>query len=204
MSEWLNELLVDIGQMGPWGVGLFILLYIAAAVTMAPAFPLTVAAGAIYGVGWGSLLVFVSAALGGTAAYAVASRLAGSRWLSRLDREPRVVVVRRAVRGDSMWLQLLLRLSPIIPFTMLNYALGLAQVRFRDFAIALVGMIPAIIVYTYYGKVVGDVTALAAGAATPRGRGYYALLVLGLVSTVVATAVIARAARRALTTSDSR
>jgi len=198
MSEWLNGLLVEVGQMGPWGVVLFILLYVAAAITMAPAFPLTVAAGAIYGVGWGSVLVFVSAALGGTAAYGVASRLAGTRWLRRLDREPRVVVVREAVGRDSLWLQLLLRLSPIVPFTMLNYALGLARVRFKDFTLALVGMIPAIVVYTYYGKVVGDVTALAAGAVTPRGAGYYALLGLGVLSTIVATALLARAARRAL------
>lgn len=198
MTEWLYRLLVDVSQMGAAGVALFVLLYIAAALTMAPALPLTVAAGAIYGVTKGSVLVFVSAAIGGSLAYAVASRLAGTRWLRRLDREPRVIVVRRAVRDDSVWIQFLLRLSPVVPFTMLNYALGLAKVRYRDFAVALLGMVPAIVVYTYYGRVAGDVARLASGAVSPRGPAYYALIVAGLAATALATMFIARAARRAL------
>ncbi len=200
MTQWLNGLLVQIAQMGGWGVVLFILLYVVAALTVAPAFPLTVAAGAIYGVARGSAVVFVGAVLGGSAAYAVAVRLAGTRWLRRFDREPRVIVVRNAVKADSVWVQFLLRLSPIVPFTMLNYALGLARVRYKDFALALVGMVPAIVMYTYYGKVVGDVTALAAGASPPRGPAYYVFLGLGLAATAVATAALTRAARRALRT----
>lgn len=203
MTQWLNGVLVQIAQMGGWGVVLFILLYVVAALTVAPAFPLTLAAGAIYGVARGSAVVFVGAVLGGSAAYAVAVRLAGTRWLRRFDREPRVIVVRNAVKEDSVWVQFLLRLSPIVPFTMLNYALGLARVPYKDFALALVGMVPAIVMYTYYGKVVGDVTALAAGASPPRGPVYYAFLGLGLVTTAVATAVLARAARRALGTGAS-
>ena len=52
---------------------------------------------------------------------------------------------------------------------MLNYALALSGVRYRDFVVALVGMLPAIVMYVYYGKVVGDVATLAAGVAPPRG-----------------------------------
>jgi len=198
MTQWLHSLLVQVAQMGGWGVLLFLLLYIMAALTMAPAFPLTVAAGAIYGVGRGSLVVFIGAALGGMAAYAVARRLADSRLLRRLDREPRVAVVRNAIRTDGLWVQFLLRLSPLVPFTVLNYALGLARVRFRDFMLSLLVMIPAIVMYTYYGRVVGDIAALAAGQAPPKGPEYYVLLSVGLVSTAVATTMVTRAARRAL------
>jgi hypothetical protein len=52
--------------------------------------------------------------------------------------------------------------------------------------------------YTYYGKVVGDVAALAAGRTPPRGTAYFVLLGVGLVTTVLATTIITRAARRAL------
>jgi uncharacterized membrane protein YdjX (TVP38/TMEM64 family) len=41
-------------------------------------------------------------------------------------------------------------------------------VRYRDYALATIGMFPAIVMYTYYGKVVGDVAAIAAGVAPPR------------------------------------
>ena len=129
MTDWLHSLIVQMEQMGGPGVVLFILVYIAAAVTMAPAFPLTVAAGAIYGVARGSVVVFISCVLGGSLAYLVAIKLTGTRLLSRYDRDPRVMVVRAAMREDSIWVQFLLRLSPIVPFTMLNYALGFARVR---------------------------------------------------------------------------
>jgi uncharacterized membrane protein YdjX (TVP38/TMEM64 family) len=85
-----------------------------------------------------------------------------------------------------------------VPFNILNYALALSGVRYVDFAIALLGMIPAIIMYTYYGKVVGDVAALAAGVTAPRGPEYYALLVLGLIGIILSTTLITRAARRAV------
>lgn len=195
---FLATVLQRLATVGPWGPVLFVLLYIVAAVTLAPAFLLTVAAGAIWGVWKGSLLVFVAATLGGSAAYAVARRVAGTRWMVRLANEPRVAVVREAVTRGGAWVQFLLRLSPIVPFNLLNYALGLTRVPYRDFLVAMVGMIPAIAMYTYYGKVVGDVTLLAAGVAPPRGPEYYATLAVGLVATVVATTMISRSAKRAI------
>ncbi len=92
----------------------------------------------------------------------------------------------------------LLRLSPLVPYNLLNYALALSGVRYRDYMLASVGMLPAIVMYVYYGKVVGDVAALAAGVAPPRGPEYYVLLAVGLLATVVATTMITRAARRAI------
>jgi uncharacterized membrane protein YdjX (TVP38/TMEM64 family) len=196
--SWLAALLLRVGELGPWGPVLFALLYILFAVTMAPAFVLTVAAGALFGVWRGSVLVFVSATLGAMVVYVVAHRLAGTRLIARIIRNRRVAAVRLAVAGEGAWVQFLLRLSPIVPYVLVNYAFGLSRVRFRDFLVACLGMIPAIVMYTYYGKVVGDVAKLAAGVAPPRGREYYILLAVGLAATVVATMAITRAARRAM------
>ncbi|PYR81893.1 MAG: hypothetical protein DMF87_03775 [Acidobacteria bacterium] len=196
--KWVGDLLVQVGQLGVWGPILFVLLYVAAAVTMAPAFVLSVAAGALFGVWRGSLLVFVSATLGAMAAYGVARAVTGTRFVKWVMRDRRVEVVRRAVAHRSVWVQFLLRLSPIVPYVLLNYALGFSRVRIRDFLVACFGMIPTIVMYVYYGRVVGDVAKIAAGVAPPRGREYYVLLVVGLMATVVATMVITRAARRAI------
>jgi uncharacterized membrane protein YdjX (TVP38/TMEM64 family) len=196
--DWLAPVVLKLGELGPWGPVLFILLYIAAAVTLAPAFFLTVAAGALFGVWRGSLFVFIGASLGASAVYALGSPMSRSRLMARVTRDRRVAAVRDAVRGEGAWVMFLLRLSPLVPFNILNYALALSGVRFVDFAIALLGMIPAIIMYTYYGKVVGDVAALAAGVSPPRGPEYYALLVLGLVAIIISTTMITRAARRAV------
>jgi uncharacterized membrane protein YdjX (TVP38/TMEM64 family) len=167
---WLVLVLLRIRNLGPPGMILFTLLYVGSALTMAPSFLLTVAAGAIYGVWRGSALVFLAATLGACVVYAVAHRLAGTRVLMPLMRNRRVDIARRAVSG----------------------------VPFRDFFVACLGMIPAIVMYTYYGKVVGDVAKLAAGVAPPHGPEYYVMLAVGVVATIIASMLVTRAARRAI------
>ena len=196
--DWLAPVVLRIAELGPWAPVLFVLVYIAAAVTLAPAFFLTVAGGAVFGVWQGSLLVFVGASLGASAVYALASPLARTRWMRRVTGDPRVAAVRHAVAGGGVRIMFLLRLSPLVPYSILNYALALSGVRYADFVVALLGMIPAIVLYTYYGKIVGDVAALAAGVSPPRGVEYYLLLGLGLVTVVVSTTMLTRAARREL------
>ena len=65
--NWLEAVVVRVAHMGPWGVVLFTAAYVAAAVTLAPAFVLTFAAGAIFGLWRGTLIVFFAALLGAIA-----------------------------------------------------------------------------------------------------------------------------------------
>lgn len=198
MSEWIGSVVSYLSTMGAWGAVLFVGLYIVASLAMVPAFVLTFMAGAVWGLWKGSLLVYLGAVLGASAVYFVIGKLFRARVIGWLDRDPRVAAVRRAVAEQGFWIMFLLRLSPIVPFVQLNYALVLSGVRFRDYLAATIGMWPTIVMYVYYGKVAGDVAALAAGVAPVRGTDYYVLLIAGLIATVVATTMITRAARRAL------
>jgi uncharacterized membrane protein YdjX (TVP38/TMEM64 family) len=203
VSEWLGAVVSHLETLGPWGPVLFVLLYIVASLTMAPAFILTFAAGAVWGLWRGSLFVYIGAVLGASAVHLLAGRLVRSRVIQWLDRDPRVAAVRRAVAEQGVWMMFLLRLSPLVPFVQLNYALVLSGVNYRDYVLATVGMWPTIIMYVYYGKVAGDVAALAAGVAPKRGPEYYVLLVIGLVATIVATTMVTRAAKKAMAASAS-
>jgi uncharacterized membrane protein YdjX (TVP38/TMEM64 family) len=196
--DWLAPLIRQIAELGRWAPLLFIALYVVASVVLAPAFLLTFSAGAIFGLWRGTLYVYIGAVLGSSAVYALAAPLARSRFLRWVDRDPRVAAARLAVIDRSAWIMFLLRLSPLVPYNLLNYALAFSGVRYRDFLVASVGMIPAIVMYVYYGKVAGDVALLAAGVAPPRGPEYYALLAVGLIATVAATTLITRSARRAV------
>jgi uncharacterized membrane protein YdjX (TVP38/TMEM64 family) len=196
--DWVAPLLRQLADLGSWGPALFIALYVLAAITLAPAFLLTFSAGAVFGLWRGTLLTFIGAALGASAVYGVAAPLARSRVLRWIDRDPRVAATRRAVVGDSAWIMFLLRLSPLVPYNLLNYALALSGVRFRDYLVALVGMIPAIIMYAYYGKLAGDVTRIAAGLTPARGTEYYVMMIVGLIATFAATHLIGRAAKKAM------
>ncbi len=196
--DWLTAVVLRLSTLGPWAPLIFILAYVAAALTLAPAFFLTFAAGAVFGLWRGTLFTFVGALLGATAVYAVTSRLGRQRVIRWLDRNRRMAAVRQAVVGRSVWIMFLLRLSPMVPYNLLNYALALSGVRYRDYALAMVGMLPAIVMYAYYGKIVGDVATVAVGVRPARGPAYYALLIAGLVATLLATTTITRAARRAI------
>jgi uncharacterized membrane protein YdjX (TVP38/TMEM64 family) len=93
---------------------------------------------------------------------------------------------------------MLLRLSPLVPFNFLNYALGLTTISVSDFLLASFGMIPGAFMYAYVGKIAGEALALAGAAQVPRDASYYAMLAVGMAATVAATALVARTAQRAL------
>ena len=189
-AEW-------VASLGPWGPIAFVTGYIIACVAFIPGLVLTLAAGAIFG--WvGVAYVFVGAVLGATAAFLIARYVARSAIERKLARYPRFAAIDRAIAREGRKIVTLLRLSPAFPFNLLNYALGLTQVRLSDYLVAMVGIVPGTLLYVYAGKVLGDVAALAGGAAPPRGPGYYAVLGLGLAATVAVTTVVTRTARRAL------
>ncbi len=184
--------------LGLWGHVIFIVGYAVAVVAFIPGSVLTLAAGAIFGVAEGTAVVFVAAILGSSAAFLVARHLARDAVAQRLARDSRFAAIDRAVGDQGRKIVLLLRLSPVFPFNLLNYGLGLTNVRFLDYVVASVGMLPGTLLYVYSGKVAGDVAAVAGGAQMEHGAEYYAVLVLGLVATLVVTVLVTRIARRAL------
>ncbi len=190
-AEWVRGL----GAMGPL---VFIGGYILAAVAGVPGSLLTLAAGAIFGLAFGVLYVFIGATLGASAAFLVSRYVARRQIEKRVAGNAKFQSLDRAIAADGRKIVFLLRLSPVFPFSLLNYALGLSQVRFVDYVVASIGMLPGTVLYVYYGKLAGDVATVAAGDAPARGTGYYAVLVVGLVATIAVTTIITRVARRAL------
>ena len=194
----LTAAALQLEALGAWGPLAFLALYVIGSIAFIPGSVLTLVAGAVFGLWRGVLIVFTGAVLGSSAAFAIARTLGRARVTSWLARDERIAAVNRAVAGRGVTVVLLLRLSPIFPYNVLNYALGLSGIRYRDFLLGSIGMLPGTFLYTYYGKIIGDVTALVAGTAPPRGPEYYVLLGVGLLATVALTVVITRAARAAL------
>jgi uncharacterized membrane protein YdjX (TVP38/TMEM64 family) len=184
--------------LGVWGPVVFVAGYALATVALVPGSLLTLAAGAIFGLGKGTALVLVAATLGASAAFLVSRYVARGLVDRRLAGNERFAAIDRAIGTQGRRIVLLLRLSPVFPFNLLNYALGLTRVRFADYLVASIGMLPGTMLYVYYGKVAGDVARLAGGAVVPRGPAYYGVVALGLVATVVVTTLVTRTARRAL------
>ena len=183
--------------LGWWGPLIYMAGYIGATVAFVPGSVLTLFAGAIFGLVNGTLYVFIAATIGATLAFLVARYVAREAIENRIQDNQRFAALDRAVEREGFKIVLLLRLSPIFPFNLLNYALGLTGVRFTDYVFASIGMLPGTVLYIYSGKVASDVATLAGGESVG-GAAYYAIVALGFVATVVVTILVTRTARRAL------
>ena len=195
---YLPRFLLWIDTLGVWAPVTFILTYVAATLTFVPGSLLTMMAGAVFGLVAGTFYTFVGATIGSAFAFLIARYLARDAIQHRLVRYPKFAVIDQAVGLEGFKIVLLLRLSPVFPFNFLNYALGLTTVPFRAYMLGAIGMLPGSVVYAYSGMLAGDVLALAGGAPSNSGLGYYVTVILGLLATVLVTMGIIQTARRAL------
>lgn len=146
----LDRLREQFADPGPWSAIAFVAVYSAVMLSPLPKTVFTLAAGALFGVGWGLLVVVTGATAGALMAFASARvlgrdavRRLGGRWADQLDHQ---------LQRRGLWAILFLRLVPAIPFTVVNYLAGATGVRLRDFALGtVVGMIPATTAYVMLG-----------------------------------------------------
>lgn len=196
-AAWADQLAAWVRSAGVFGVAVFAVVYIAAAVFMLPGSVLTLMAGFAFGPVWGTLLVSPVSVLAAALAFTLGRTVARERVAARAAGDARFAAIDRAIGDQGFRVVALLRLSPVLPFNLLNYALGLTRVSLRDYVLASwIGMLPGTILYVYLGSVA---TNLGGGAPSDDAdTARVALYWVGLLATVLATVVITRAARRAL------
>jgi uncharacterized membrane protein YdjX (TVP38/TMEM64 family) len=190
VQDLLQQALNLIQDLGAWGPAIYIALYVLACVCLVPGSVLTLGAGAVFGVDWGCVYTSAAATLGATAAF-LAGRYLARGWVAgKLERHPTFAALDRAVAQDGWKIVGLTRLSPLLPFNLLNYGFGLTQVSLRDYVLATwVGITPGMTLYVYLGSL----------ARRPGGsQAEWVLYGVGLLATVAVTLVLTRLARRAL------
>jgi len=180
--------------LGVWAAVWFVLIYVAATVFFLPGSVLTLGAGALFGVVRGSIYVSLGSTLGAAAAFLVGRHFARA-WVARkIDGNASFAAIDRAVAHEGWKIVGLTRLSPAFPFSLLNYAFGLTQVRFRDYVVASwIGMMPGTVMYVYIGSL-----AQAGAGNRQRTPVEWAFYGVGLIATVAVTVLVTRLARAAL------
>jgi len=129
---------------------LFMLIYAIATVLFLPGSVLTLAGGALFGPVLGTLYNLTGATLGATLAFVIARYLA-SDWIAEKT-GGRVKQLINGVEGEGWRFVAFVRLVPLFPFNLLNYALGLTRLRLLHYVVATyVFMLPGAIAYTYLG-----------------------------------------------------
>jgi uncharacterized membrane protein YdjX (TVP38/TMEM64 family) len=198
LRQWLADVLEEIETLGFWGPVWLVLIYIVGTVLCFPGSVLTLGAGAIFGFVRGYVAVTIGSVLGAYAAFFVGRTVARGWVDSKLAGNPRLRAIDQAVGTQAFKIVLLTRLSPVFPFTLLNYAVGLTRVSFRHYALAsFLGMIPGTVLYVSLGAGIGSLARVAAGDFQG-GFEQQILFLGGLAVTVVVAVYVAIVARKAL------
>ena len=188
--KWIESL----GYIG--GVA-FIAIYILSTIAFVPATILTLGAGVVFGVVWGSLYVFVGATLGSIAAFLIGRYLARDWIGKKIEGNQKFVAIDQAVAHSGFKIVLLTRLSPLFPFNLLNYAFGITGVSFKEYSLASIGMLPATVMYVYIGSLAGDVARIGSeNQSTDTIK--WIIRIVGFIATVVVTVYATRLAQKAI------
>lgn len=200
LAEWIVRLVHWMRGAGLAGALVYVVVFVLAAVCMVPGALLTIGAGMAYGPLLGAALASPAGLLGSTLAF-----ILGRTWLRSWVRRwaasaPRFGAIDAAVGRHGLRIVTLMRLSPIFPYNVLNYAFGATRIRLRDYVLgSFVGMLPGAVLYAYIGSLLGRVarTSIAVDDADAGGA-RLALSALGLAATLIVTVFVTRMARRAL------
>ncbi|MEM8675577.1 MAG: TVP38/TMEM64 family protein [Cyanobacteria bacterium P01_G01_bin.67] len=197
-QELLHHSLQWIQSLGMSGSLVFMLLYIVATILLVPGSILTLGAGAIFGVVWGSVYVLIGAIIGETAAFLL-GRYITRDWISqKIAASKTFSALNQALNREGLKIILLTRLSPIFPFSLLNYAFGVTGISLRDYFLGSVGMIPMTITYVYLGSLAGDLANINVASQLANPELQWIIRICGFVATVAATLYLTRIARQAL------
>ncbi len=196
VGDWLKSSQHWIESLGPLAPVAYVMLYVATTVLLIPGSLLTIGAGGIFGFWLGLAVVAAGANLGALCAFLLTRTFLRERVARWAAANPKFAALDRAIGREGFKMVLLVRLSPVFPFMLLNYLLGLTTVRTGSYVLAnLIGMLPGTFLYVYIGATARDALSGGAGAAGPWK---IVLRVVGLLATIAVVVLVTRTARRAM------
>ncbi len=196
VADYLQAALDWVDRLGYWGPIAFIAIYALSVVFFVPASLLTAAAGTLFGVVMGVVYVSIASTLGATLAFLVGRYLVRTWVEKKIEGNSTFSAIDSAVAQAGWKIVGLTRLSPIFPFTLLNYAYGITKVKLWHYVLASwIGMLPGTIMYVYIGSL-----GKAAAESNDKTPVQWAMYGIGLVATILVTVFITRIAQKAIKT----
>ncbi|PSB00459.1 TVP38/TMEM64 family protein [Merismopedia glauca] len=201
MQELFCNTLNWIQNLGLLGGLAFIIIYTLAAILFIPGSLLTLGAGVVFDVVLGSIYVFIGATLGSIGSFLVGRYLARNWVAKKIENNEKFKAIDKAIAQSGFKIVLLTRLSPVFPFNLLNYALGITRVRLKDYALGSIGMIPGTIMYVYIGSLAGNIAQVCSGnqVKNPQAEtAQWIIRIIGFIATVAVTLYVTKIAKKAL------
>ncbi|CAO2182118.1 unnamed protein product [Urochloa humidicola] len=198
INSFLTQFSGFIDGYGPAGYALFVLVYAGLEVLAIPAIPLTMSAGLLFGSITGTIIVSVSGTLAAAVAFLIARYFARERILKLVEGNKKFLAIDKAIGENGFKVVTLLRLSPLLPFSLGNYLYGLTSVKFLPYVLgSWLGMLPGSWAYVSAGAfgraIIQDESEIGLG-----GSGQLWTLGVGLLFTAVAAVYVTRLAKDAV------
>jgi pyruvate/2-oxoglutarate dehydrogenase complex dihydrolipoamide dehydrogenase (E3) component/uncharacterized membrane protein YdjX (TVP38/TMEM64 family) len=197
VRQWFVEFESYVKSLGTVGPVVVILVYVLCTVLFIPGSAITVGAGTLFGLKTGFVVVVLGANLGALCSFLLARTFLREKVATWAAANPRFRSLDQAIGQQGFKMVLLTRLSPVFPFVLLNYFLGLTAVRTCAYVLAnLLGMLPATFLFVYIGAAARDAIT---GQMDASANFYQQILkYVGLLATVAVVVVVTRIARKAL------
>jgi uncharacterized membrane protein YdjX (TVP38/TMEM64 family) len=156
LQAWLR-------RMGIWAPILYIVFYTVGTILVLPSTPLNLSGGALFGVWWGTLWTSLAALIAAIVAFAF-TRTVGQAYMAR-KLAGRWEAIDAEMRQGGLFYMFAIRLLPIIPYGIVNFAAGLTSIHFRDYFVGtFLGTVPGILPFVMMGA---GVQAVAKGNLLP-------------------------------------
>lgn len=157
LALW-REAILGLGPLAPLG---FIALFVLGTVLFLPGTIFTILGGAVFGVFWGTVFGVIGASLGAIGAHWTA-RILGKPTVDAIveKRFPKAYSYNDQIEKNGFLTVLILRITPLIPYNGLNFALAYSPVKMSDYFWAtFFGIIPSVLTYVYFGDALASLTA---------------------------------------------
>jgi uncharacterized membrane protein YdjX (TVP38/TMEM64 family) len=194
--DWFVQFDQFVKSLGPLGPIAVAFAYVITTILFIPGSALTIGSGTLFGLKTGFLVVLVGANLGALCAFLLARTLLREKVANWAQGNAKFRSLDRAVGNQGFKMVFLSRLSPVFPFNLLNYLLGLTAISTTAYILAnLLGMLPGIFLYVYIGAAARDAIA---GMDSSTGIYQQALKYVGLLATLAVVIMVTRIARKAM------
>ena len=164
LRQYLLWLLQHIAHLGAWGPAVLVGVYVLACSLMLPSWFITLAAGFLFGMVWGTATACLGSVLGAMTAFFIARTVARPWVEHRLAGHPYFLALDRAIAARGLKIVALVRLCSLSPYAMTSYLFGLTDVPLGPFLFgSWLGRLPATIVYAYVGSTAKSLVDVAMG-----------------------------------------
>ncbi|KVH88817.1 uncharacterized protein LOC112501634 [Cynara cardunculus var. scolymus] len=199
INVFLSQFSSFIEGYGPAGYALFVAVYAGLEVLAIPAIPLTMSAGLLFGPLTGTILVSISGTIAASVAFLIARYFARERILKMVEGNKKFLAIDKAIGENAFRVVTLLRLSPLLPFSLGNYLYGLTSVKFVPYVLgSWLGMLPGTWAYVSAGAFGRAIIQEESNVGLAGGSNQLVTLGVGLLATALAATYVTRLAKDAM------